>query len=664
MTQSATPMIISKKAQQGVIAFHKECYQLLNTQWNMRDQMRKIDLAYIREVDETVAHKRAKRANSYGDTDRLQNITVPVVMPAVEAAVTYQSSVFLTGTPIFGVEADPLYMDQAMQMESVIDENATRGGWVRELQLFFRDGFKYNFSAIEVPWSRCVTASFETDTAFHTKQAKPKEVIWEGNALHRLDPYNTFYDSRVTPAEISTKGEFAGWTEVMSRIRLKQFIAELPDKIISNVVEAFNSGMGTGAIPGGLESFYIPNINSDALKSKNVMAGTNWLAWAGVTGADKNGAIQYKNMYEVSTMYGRIIPSDFGLMVPGANTPQIWKFIIVNHSVVIYAERCTNAHGYIPILFGQPLEDGLSYQTKSLAGNVLPIQELSSALTNSVIASRRRAISDRGIYDPSRIAEQHINSPNPSAKIPVRPSAYGKDLSQSYYPIPFNDNVTPEIMREVQMLSSMANNITGQNPVKQGQFVKGNKTQHEFDSVMGNANGRDQMVSMLYEAQVFTPMKEILKSNILQYQGGTSVFNRVQQKQVNIDPVQLRKAITTFKVSDGLTPGDKLINADALSVVMQQIGSSPQIAAGYNIAPMFSYLMKTQGAHLKEFEKTPAQQAYEQAMAQYQQLVAQLYKQNPDQDPAKVPPQPTPQQYGWNPQVALASQQQGAQQTQ
>jgi hypothetical protein len=61
-------------------------------------------------------------------------------------------------------------------------------------------------------------------------------------------------------------------------------------------------------------------------------------------------------------------------------------------------------------------EDGLWYQTKSLAENVAPIQDVTSSLINSVIAARRRAISDRGIYDPSRITEANINSTNPSRK--------------------------------------------------------------------------------------------------------------------------------------------------------------------------------------------------------------------------------------------------------
>jgi hypothetical protein len=36
-------------------------------------------------------------------------------------------------------------------------------------------------------------------------------------------------------------------------------------------------------------------------------------------------------------------------------------------------------------------------------------------------------------------------------------------------------------------------------------------------------------------------------------------------------------------------------------------------------------------------------------MGQYQQTVMQLYKMNPEQDPAKLPPAPLPQQFGYDP---------------
>lgn len=649
---SATPLIIPEKSQEGLIAFHKQCYNMLNQQWNVREKMRLVDLAYIRETDWTKDHRRAQLANRYGDPYKFQNVTVPIVMPQVEAAVTYQSSVFLTGTPLFGFVAPPEEMDAAIQFQAIVEDNATRGGWVQQFQMFFRDAFKYNLSFVEVDWGREVTQAVETDVSFTGgKEGKPKEVIWEGNTVRRWDPYNTFFDSRYKPTDIYKDGEFIGTTKLMSRIHLKKFINELPDKMISNVVKAFESGLGTASSgSGGIESYYVPQINPDALISKDPKRSTDWMAWA--TLSNKNNTIQYKNLYEVTTLYARILPSDFDLRVPSANTPQIWKFIIVNHQVLIYAERQTNAHGYLPVLIGQSNEDGLSYQTKSLANNAEPFQSISSALVNSAMASRRRAISDRTLYDPSRVSEAHINSDNPSAKIPVRPAAYGKPVGEAVYAFPYRDDQSAVAFQELPQMLQMANTVNGQNQAKQGQFVKGNKTLHEYESVMANANGRDQMTAMLFEAQVFTPLKHILKMNILQYQAGVSIYSPGAEKTVKIDPVTLRKSSATFKVTDGLTPTDKVISSDEFAVALQTMASSPALGSGYNLAPAFSYLMKTRNVDLRPFEKSPQQVAYEQALGSWQQM-AQLALEKGQQ--FKIP-QPQPAQYGYIPGAPAAAQ--------
>lgn len=642
MATPNTPMTISTASQKAIVAYLTECYALQSGTMDQRARMLKIDRAYQREQDRTLEQQKAKAANQNGDVTKQQNFTVPVVMPQVEAATVYQSSVFLTGIPLFGVLSDAQYMDAAMQMESVIDESAIRGGWASEFIKTFRDGFKYNVAATEVTWCRKVESSLETDLNYSSSQARPKEVIWEGNRIKRLDMYNTIYDTRVPPSEVHIKGEFAGYTEMYSRISLKQLFAEMPDKMVSNVRAALESGFG-----GQGNKYYVPQIGVESNITDMLRNGMNWMSWARL--AQSENPIAYKNMYEVATLYARIIPSDFGLNVPGKNTPQIWKFVIVNCQIVVYAERQTNAHNYIPIIFSQPLDDGLGAQTKSLAENVLGVQETASTLMASVMAARRRAISDRGLYDPSRVSAEHINSANPSAKIPVRPAAHGKPLNEAYYAIPFRDDVSSEAMQQIGLLSNYANTISGQNPAKQGQFVKGNKTRSEFDSVMNNSNGRDQMTSLQYEAQLFTPIKTILKTNILQFQGSGSVYSRSAKRDVSVDPLALRKAIMTFKISDGLTPGDKLVNADTLAVALQQIGSSPQIAAGYNIGPLFSYLMKTQGAHITDFEKPNEQVAYETAMAQWQQLVMQMAQANPNIQANQFPPAPQPQQFGYTP---------------
>jgi len=646
-TNTAVPL--SNKAEAAFVEYYKAVQNIVTINRNMdRGRLEVIDRAYQSEIDFTQENLRAENANRTGDPTRYQNITVPVVMPQVEAAVTHQAKVYLSDYPLFGVVSAPEYIDQALAMETILEEQSIRGGWARQLTMFFRDGYKYNFAPIEVSWDSEVTYAVETNLQIDKERGLPKEVIWTGNRIRRLDPYNTFVDKSVAPSEVYRKGEFAGFTEWMTRIELKAFISRLSSKIVRNIKPAFESGLGgtQSSQDAGSMNYYVPDINRHVNEPNNTYGGTNWLRWAGLS-ETRNKNIEYKDNYEVSTVYAKVLPSEFEQKVPNSNTPQIYKIILVNHQWIIHCELQTNAHAYLPILVGQPLEDGLGYQTKSLADNGLPFQELSTAYMSSIIASRRRAISDRTLYDPSRITSSAINSANPSAKIPVRPSAFGKNIAESVYAFPYREDQQGASMQNIQALLGMANQQVGQNRTDQGQFTKGNRTLAEFESLMSNANGRDMLASILLESQVFTPLKLILKTNILQFQSGTAIYNREREQTVNIDPVALRKAVLEFKVSDGLIPTDKIMNADTLSVALQTIGNSPQIAAGYNIAPMFSYLLKTQGAKISSFEKSSEQIAYEQALSQHNQLVALAIEK--DQDPASIGPAPTPEQFNYDP---------------
>lgn len=653
---SNTPIIIKQTAQDSVVQLYRACASNFMATWNIRQQLLEADRLYMRERDLTAENAKAKVANVRGDPTKFQNVEVPMVMNAVESAVTYQSSVFLTGTPLFGVSAAAKYMDAALQMETIIDDQATKGGWARELQLALRDGFKYQFGVCEVDWARKKIFTPETNLAFSAKEAEPVETYWEGNTVKRIDPYNMFFDVRYKPTDMAARGEFFGYCDLMSRTEFVKFLQSLAVKM--NYKKACESGPSQVGV-GFPNDYYIPQLNPSALIDQGNAGAINWMQWAGLVAT--KSPINFHNSYYITTFYARIVPADLGIPASAAHVPQIWKFVIVNSQVLVYAERQTNAHDLIPALFLQPLEDGLGYQTKSLAQNSAPFQAVGSALVNSAIASRRRALADRGLFDPSRVDAKQINNDSASAKIPVRPAAYGRPLSEAYYPIPYRDEQSPQAMSDLQVMFSLNDQTNGQNRAQQGQFVKGNKTLAEYQDVMGNANARSQNVAILLETQFFSPLKEILKLNVLQYQGSDTVYNRERDQEVVIDPITLRKASLAFKVSDGQLPASKQMNSEAFTAAAQAIASNPQIAGAYNIGPMFSYLFKSQRADVAQFEKSPQLIQYEQAMGQWQQAVSTLAEAftklkkpdggsySPEDIQKSLPPQPLPEQFGVDP---------------
>jgi len=418
----------------------------------------------------------------------------------------------------------------------------------------------------------------------------------------------------------------------MSRIRFKQFVQDLGSrKIISSITTALESKIQAGA---NYFSHFIPQLNPDSFVSSD-LPGTefDWMAWAREDIAKK---IKYQNQYEVATIYARIIPSDFGINIPGQNQPQIWKLIFVNGQTLIFAERQTNAHNWLPILVAQAIEDGLGYQTKSFLENVKPLQDVASAIINASMHARRRAVYDRIIYDPSMINEKDINSSNPIARIPMRPAGYGNGANNAVYAFPFRDDQTAIAMQEIQMIMNFAEMTNGVNRSQQGLFTKGNKTRHEYQDVMMHSNARNQTIAAFLEAQVFTPIKEMLKLNILQYAPEQEVYSREQRTLVEVKPMELRQKSLVFKVSDGILPADKLIDSDTMQVALQTIPTSPQMMQEFDLVGMFIYYLKANGAmNIEDFRYTPEekQQRFQQQLQQAKELAA--VQQTATQQPAQ-----------------------------
>lgn len=611
-----------------ILVYALAAHNLLTNQFSLRSALEDIDRNYMREADYTEAQLRAKLANRIGNKTKIQDLTVPIMMPQVRAATAYYMNVFLTGYPIFGVASDPSNEDAAMQVETILAENSITAGWARQLMLFFQDGLKYNLHGVETTWEQKKVGQVITDAA-SPNGAKATEALWQGNVIRRMDLYNTFFDPRVHPADIHTQGEYAGYIEMYSRTRMKSFINDLFGKVpVSTAIRAFESSpssVNQGSSMGTPFSYYQPIINPFPIMTRQNQQTFDWMAWAAGDLGTRKG-IRYTNVYEVMKLYARIIPDDFGFDIPSKNTPQVFKFTIVNGSVLLMAERQTNAHNFIPIIFGQPLEDGLDYQTKSFATNVRDMQDIGSALWNGFIASKRRLVGDRVLYDPLRVRQKDINNTDPAAKIPVRPSAYGKPVGESVYQFPFRDEQTNSLVQGAEAVVKFADKINGQNPASQGQFVKGNKTRHEYDDVMGHGNAGSQSMALMTEHQVFTTVKQIILLNVLQYQPETTVFNQSKQKNVDIKPVDLRKTAVHFKVSDGMLPTDKEMSTDEYQTTMQAAVQSPTLAKGLDIGAMFVYMMKMRGADLSPFQKSQEQQNFETQVEAWQNAAAQFAK--------------------------------------
>jgi hypothetical protein len=589
---------------QRILTEHKKFTELHN-------KMEAIDVAYARYQENidpmtgVVREQGIDAATTPVGVHNMPSTVPPVVVSQVDSMVAYLADTFLSGAPLFPVVSTPKNKHYAEQLETLIDDHATLGGYARQLLMFFRDGVKYNLAAIEAEWSSISQYSLADE--FMAKKKLNKKVNCF-TKLKRLDPYNTIWDRNVQPGDVSAEGDYAGYIEVYSRTKAKRFLNRLALE-----GKAFNVREATCSKDNNAESISNYKIHpqvSNYVSPRRPIDSLNWYEW--MTGT-KDVEVNKTSNFEIFRFYARIMPADFKLNGPEAKTPQIWKFVIVNNSIVVQAERIISAYDYIPILFGQPLEDGLGYQTQSIAEANIPFQTSATTLFNIRFNAARRAVSDRALYDPDLISSQDVNAPVPAAKIPVRSNSLdaSKKISDAYYPIPFDPRGTEAAFQDGMTIVNFGKELSGLNNPMQGKFQKGNKSVQEWNDTMGGADARLRIPALCLEFQVFMPLKEILKLNIFQFGENVEVVSQKDGHVVKIDVDELRSKVLAFRVADGYTPKSKLASTEAIMQMMQILGSSQilQQQLGPMLPGMFMHFAQLAGVRgLEEYLPNPQQQ--------------------------------------------------------
>lgn len=608
-------------AQASVINFATEILTTHGSQAEMREKMDAIDIAYARykakdlgpESDGVDNRGKTPCGNVFDD----DAVTPPLVVSQVDSYTAYLADVFLSGYPLFPVVSNPSNKVYAEQLETLLDDHASLGGYVRQLLLFIRDGVKYNYSAIEADWDAIEQFSSVEDfeSGSGRKVTRSKKYFTK---IKRLNMRNVVRDPDVPIGDISEQGDYAGYIELISKTKLKRLLNKLTDNgDVYNADKAMLAGAGTSTFSNytddPLISDYVTNIGI----GRN---GVNWDAYFEPEKVSSRRGTSYGTMYEKFTLYARIMPAEFGITAPQKNTPQIWKFIIINGSILISAKRIISAYDYLPILFGQPLEDGLGDQTQSVAEGEIPFQKAASTLFNIRFSSARRAVSDRALYDPSFMNEADVNSKGAAPKIPVRIGALAnKKLSDVYHQLPFDSRGMDNVIADAQTVVAFSKELHGLNNARQGQFQKGNKSVTEWTDTMAASDNRSRLPALCLEHQVFSPLKSILTLNIFQYGEDAAVVSQKTGEVIKIDLAKLRQQVLAFRIADGVTPKSKLASTEAITGILQLISTSPilQQAYGQMLPAMVAHLAQLQGVRgLEEYDPNYAASAAPQGLPQ------------------------------------------------
>jgi hypothetical protein len=610
---------LSEKSQVSLVKYARAILTQHQKNRDMYNKMFKIDVAYSRyKATQGTDGEDVSAASLPIDTTSDNSIIAPVVVAQVDTIVGYLCDVFLSGYPMFPVVTSPSSIKEGTILQAIMDTHATLGGYVRQLKRMFHDGVKYNLSAIETDWAPIDRYSVVVDTQKPLNAQTAVKATEHYNRLYAPNIYNLIYDRRVEDlADVSIHGEFVGYIRLLSRIGLMRHIQNIGKEYTYNQVQSFSSISGSTADPAnGL--YFTPQPQISDIVAQINRSGTlefDWDSFAASLPMNKGRMVH--QAYEVARVYARIVPGEHGIASPNSDKPQIWRIELVNSSKLLEARPIISAYDILPILIGQPLEDGFAEQTKSLAENQIPFQDAITTLTSIRFNSARRAVSDRAIYDPLAISQKDVNNRSPAPKIPIRANSLmgGKTIDSIYKSIPYDGRGAEGTMQDADMLYRMSGQMSGINKPQTGEFQKGNKSVREWTDTMAGSDNRLRLPALSYEVTVFSCLKENLKLNIYQYGPKGVFFNYGNKESLNVTEQELaalRSKVLYFKVADGLTPASKIAGTDVLREGMNMISQSPilQQQLGVALPGIFMHFMQLSGVMgLEEYiPRVPAQQ--------------------------------------------------------
>lgn len=633
---------VSKAARQALCSYIGKLLDYSQTSLtDFRNRMEAIDVAYTR-------YEAALQANDKAGMDYYGrqpcnagpiNLVTPVVVSQTQSIVAYWAEVFLSGYPIFPVVSNPDNKDKAEALEGIVQDHMVLSESIPDLQLLLQDAARYNRGAIDVIWDPIKTFQPWSDIAdIAGTERKTQEKLTYVNKIKRLNLRNTHYDPRVPLHQVDSRGEYAGYSELITRMELKDLLNRLQiERTIVNTAvinEALCSAINQ------LDYYEDPLLNNYT-SSTSQARGTNWDAYLGYEvpgqeGSQRKVPHNTTGTYILHTFYLRLIPTDFGITAPSPNSVQVFRVRMVNRDTVISVEPFQGANGRFGMYVFPAIEDGLDTQTQSYAEMAMPIQKATTQLFNIRFADARRRIADRGLYNPDLVRPSDINSPFPEAKIPIKPNQLMENaMEQAYKQIPYDGRGTETVIQDAMIIQDMSRELSGMNNASRGQFQKGNKSVTEFDTIMGNSENRMRLPATVLEHRCFTKLKEQLKLNILQFGQDTTILSPRNSKPLEVNIKELQEARLQFELSDGYTPKSKMASTDMLMGIINLIMNSPHLQQvfGSQLPSMVAHLAQLGGVRgmdqyatnaIKEWEASFGLQAQIQQMAmQLQQIMAQ-----------------------------------------
>ena len=549
-------------------------------------------------LDDADAKRELDTQKGYGvkPTDGI----LPLTQVQIDDATTFLIEVLGVDNDLYGAIAPKEKQPIAVAFSSLMNEHASYFSHIIQLNKFLLDAFKYNFGGLIPEWETVYGNKVVDGIGLGV--STEHGVVYEGNKLTAIDPYNTYLDPSVEPTSIHSEGEFFAYAELKSVFKIKKMAA---NKAIFGIDRFINSGAFS-------VRYYNekPQIRSDVYATQNK-------SWIGMLSAEAGNTT--KKAVELVPMYIWLSPKEWGL--GKEETQKIYRVILADSKYIVRVQEMKNAHGLLPLGITMPWQDGFQENTKSFAELLNPLQTFASAQMNIHKKSSRKALYGTTFFNKN-VLNLDENYDPVASKVPVNASP-DTDIRKAILQT-FDAPGTENTLRDIDAVTDLMQQILPTDILKQVAGLE-RATQYQAASTVQGGNRRNLKIAKIINGQAFSPVKQMQMHNILQYQKQVEILTP-DGELIEADVKEFRGTKMEFAISEGLRGIDKLSMIINIKEVLNSILQSQQANQQINVVEVINYWTSMLGDKT-DFSQFKFKSEIDKLNPQQKQLAFQLLQQ-------------------------------------
>lgn len=568
---------------------HKENHQKLLNYLQQRllrgMQVRDNQIDRLAEIDKNVSgwmklspeDKKRQINKQQTGTPQAVDLNLPLAFVHLDDMMTYYAQTFSPNRGMFYHTGKPDEVGEASQIVTLMNNHAIYAGYYREILQAVYSILKYNKGGFIVRWGR----DYGPKLVVNDDQTIVEQVIrWEGNRMKSIDMYNFFPDPIPHPSNLHCEGEFAATAEMRSHYWVQ-------DKASRGLF--YNCDKLLNEFSGSSSCVYYRNPPEEAMMASDESGGTNWKAVLMDSSSTATGGIE---LVEIDI---RLNPTEFGLVagnreaMAARNRLETWRFTIANNEFIIDATYSNNIHGYLPHFIGVLNDDAMGPSQKSSAEILQPLQDFASFLMNVHVRASRKQLWGLTVYDPSMVDLGQIPAGEVAAKIAVKPSAYGKNLSEFMWES--NGNLeTKQTLQDLDGVMSIINQFFPTQSLPSQIASIDRAVDSQVAAVQQGANRRQQKSARQLDDSLFRHVRFAMYYNIIQYQKDKEeITDFYTNKPLTVNLEALRNTDLPFIIGQGLKAIDRQAAAANLQQIIFALIQAPAAAQGIDLLGLIDY---------------------------------------------------------------------------